>query len=204
MFLGAWIGHILNGMAIRTVQQQIALKEQVLRHPFSGLVNRRFFFKVLNEITMDRHRQSEMLAEIAIPDLNHWAEFSGREAAFQFDARIVEKIDFALKDYAHFVAHGMFGSYFIRLKSTADPLAVIEIIESAVREACALHGAKGMKLRPQVALLRVPRDVAVTTEDILATMSHALARSTQSLKRWSMASLQTGLLHKQRQESLEN
>jgi EAL domain-containing protein (putative c-di-GMP-specific phosphodiesterase class I) len=204
MFLGAWIGHILNGMAIRTAQQQIALKEQVLRHPFSGLVNRRYFFKVLNEITMDRHRQSEMLAEIAIPDLKHWAEFSGREAAFQFDARIVEKIDFALKDYAHFVAHGMFGSYFIRLKSTADPLAIIGIIESAVHEACALYGAKGMKLRPQVALLRVPRDVAVTTEDILATMSHALARSTQSLKRWSMASLQTGLLQKQRQESLEN
>jgi hypothetical protein len=204
MFVGAFLGHMLNGMSIRNAQQQLALKEQVMRHPFSGLLNRRYFFKVLNELTSDRSRNSEFLAEIAIPDLNYWAEFSGREAAYQFDGRIVEKIDFALKDYAHFVAHAMFGSYFIRLKASADPLAVIEVIDGAVREACALHGAKGMKLRPQVALLRVPKDVAVTTEDILSTLSHSLIRSTQSLKRWSMTSLQTGLLQKQRQEALEN
>lgn len=204
MFVGAFLGHMLNGMSIRNAQQQLALKAQVMRHPFSGLLNRRYFFKVLNELTSDRNRNSEFLAEIAIPDLHHWAEFSGREAAYQFDARIVEKIDSALQDYAHFVAHATFSSYFIRLKPTADPLAVIEVIDGAVREACALYGAKGMKLRPQVALLRVPKDVAVTTEDILSTLSRALIRSKQSLKRWSMASLQTGFLQKQRQEALED
>jgi EAL domain-containing protein (putative c-di-GMP-specific phosphodiesterase class I) len=204
MFIGSFIGHVLNGMAIRNAQQQLALEQKVMRHPFSGLLNRKYFFKVLNDLTADKNRQSEFLAEISIPDLNYWADFSGREAAFQFDARIVEKIDFALRDYAHFVAHASFASYFVRLKLTADPLVVIEVIENAVREACALHGAKGMKLRPQVALLRVPRDVTVTSEDILATLSRALARSTQSMKRWSMASLQTGLLQNQRQESIEN
>jgi EAL domain-containing protein (putative c-di-GMP-specific phosphodiesterase class I) len=204
MFIGSFLGHVLNGMSIRNAHQQKALEEKAMRHPFSGLFNRRYFFKVLNELTADRNRHSEFLGEISIPDLNYWADFSGREAAFQFDARIVEKIDFAIKDYAYFVAHASFGSYFIRLKSTADPLVVIEVIESSVREACSLHGAKGMRLRPQVALLRVPRDVAVTAEDILATLSRALARSTQSLKRWSMASLQTGLLQNQRQEALEN
>ncbi len=60
----------------------------------------------------------EFLGEIAIPDLEHWAEFSGREAAHQFDARIAERIDFALKDSAYFVSHVGLGSYFLHLLRT--------------------------------------------------------------------------------------
>ena len=204
MFVGAVLGHLLNGLSIQNVLTQNALQEQVMRNPFSGLPNRRFFFKALHELTENPQRHAEFLGEIAIPDLAHWAEFSGREAAHQFDARIVERIDFSLKDSAHFVAHVGLGSYFLHLKLTADPLAVIEAIEAAVHEACTMHGIKGMKLRPQVALLRVPRDVRATPEDILATLSHSLQRSSHSLKRWSMTSLQSGLLQKQRDESREN
>ncbi len=204
LFFGAMIFHMLNGIAIRNAKQKRELEAQVYKNPFSGLPNRGYFFSALREIENQQIRKNCFFAEISIPDLNYWGEFSGQELVHRADVLIACRLDEALKSHAHFLAHGAMGSYFVSLEVMADPLEVINVIEAAVADAGRASGMNLLRLRPHVALLRVPANVAAGVEDIQAFQAFALRRSHLSQRRWSMSTLQQDSLHKQRDEIQEN
>ncbi len=202
--MGAFVLHLLNAVAIRSAAQRKELEEQVLKNPFSGLPNRLHFFRTIKALTSRSERQQAFFAEIAIPDLHFLAEFSGREAVYRVDTLIATTLASSLQTHAMGLSHASLGSYFVQLQATADPLAVIDAVEAGVLQACTHSDMRRMRVRPHIALLRVPADLKLDAEDILSSLSLALQRSEKSLKRWSMSTLQQGILNKQREDIRES